>query len=237
MKEKKNNYRELTPAQFKKRINKIKSNYEEALKNVDNLRVIFSEGNTKMGAIPSVSLIPVLDCVNCGICSKSCYDLRNDMIYKQCINSRCVNSAIFHVKPEEYFMQIDTYLTYKYPRAFRWHVGGDIQNDYYFQKMVEIAVKHSKVKFLCFTKNFPVVNRFLNNGGVIPENLYVLFSGWRGLKMDNPHHLPEAHPIFQDGTSAPQGTKLCTGNCTECLFQNKLCFNIKRGGAVGFLAH
>lgn len=67
---------------MKNRLSKAQAAYENALENVENLHVKISEGNNKLGAIPSVSLIPVMDCGNCAICAKSCYDLRNDMIYK-----------------------------------------------------------------------------------------------------------------------------------------------------------
>lgn len=84
---------------------------------------------------------------------------------------------------------------------------------------------------------FDVCNEYLDEGNVIPENMHILFSGWLGLKMDNRHGFPEAHPIFESGTSAPEGTRLCTGNCTECLKEDRLCWSIGKGQAVGFLAH
>lgn len=103
--------------------------------------------------------------------------------------------------------------------------------------MCEIARKHKDTKFLAFTKMFDVCNEFLDEGNVIPENMHILFSGWLGLKMDNRHGFPEAHPIFESGTSAPEGTLLCTGNCTECLKEDRLCWSIGKGQAIGFLAH
>ena len=68
---------------MKTRLSKAQAAYEYAVENVSDLHVKISDGNTKLGAIPSVSLIPVMDCGNCAICAKSCYDLRNDMIYKE----------------------------------------------------------------------------------------------------------------------------------------------------------
>lgn len=65
---------------MKTRLSKAQAAYEDAVENASDLHVKISEGNTKLGAIPSVSLIPVMDCGNCAICAKSCYDLRNDMI-------------------------------------------------------------------------------------------------------------------------------------------------------------
>lgn len=76
------NYWTLGKKGIESRLTKAQAAYENALENVSDLHVKISEGNSKLGAIPSVSLIPVMDCGNCAICAKSCYDLRNDMIYK-----------------------------------------------------------------------------------------------------------------------------------------------------------
>lgn len=103
--------------------------------------------------------------------------------------------------------------------------------------MCEIARKHKDTKFLAFTKMFDVCNEYLDEGNTIPENMHILFSGWLGLKMDNRHGFPEAHPIFESETSAPEGTLLCTGNCTEFLKEDRLCWSIGKDQAVGFLAH
>lgn len=73
---------------MKTRLSKAQAAYENAVENVSDLHVKISDGNNKLGAIPSVSLIPVMDCGNCAICAKSCYDLRNDFIYKEVIKTR-----------------------------------------------------------------------------------------------------------------------------------------------------
>lgn len=161
---------------MKTRLSKAQAAYENALENVSDLHVKISDGNTKLGAIPSVSLIPVMDCGNCSICSKSCYDLRNDMIYKEVIKTRAINSAIYHEDPERYFKEIDGYLDYRFPRAFRFHIGGDIQDKWYLDKMCEIARKHKDTKFLAFTKMFDVCNEYLDEGNVIPENMHTSYS-------------------------------------------------------------
>ena len=150
------------------RLTKVQTAYENAVENVSDLHVKISEGNSKLGAIPSVSLIPVMDCGNCAICAKSCYDLRNDLIYKEVIKTRAINSAIYHEDPERYFKEIDGYLDYRYPRAFRFHIGGDIQDKWYLDKMCEIARKHKDTKFLAFTKMFDVCNEYLDEGNVSP---------------------------------------------------------------------
>lgn len=233
----KKNYWTLSPQNLNARIAKIKSFLAYCEKDMQNLHVSFSKGNAKLGSIPSVSLLPIIDCGNCGKCKSSCYDLRNDFIYKQTLHARCVNSAILHHRPDYYFAAIDAYLELNFPRAFRWHIGGDIKDEEYLYNMCQIAKKYTNIKFLCFTKMFNLVNEFISKHGSLPENLKLIFSGWLGLDMPNPHNLPTAHPIFSHGTSAPDGTKLCTGNCATCLKDNKLCWNLKKGEAVGFIAH
>ncbi len=233
----KTSYYVLGEQSFKRKINALR-NYTKSIPTIDGLHVRISEGNTKLGNLPSISLLPVIDCGNCSHCAKSCYDLRHDMIYKQGVSARSVNSLIYSADPERYFREIDAWLTFYSPRAFRWHVGGDIKSTKYLTKMVEIAVKHKDIKFLCFTKMFHVVNGYVNNGNAIPSNLKIIFSGWKGLDTTNPYNFPSAHPLFPDGsTSAKDGAKLCTGNCTHCLLENKLCWSLKEGEEIIFPAH
>ena len=222
---------------FKRRI-KVLQDCVGSVLDVDRQHVRISVGNKKLGNIPSISLLPVLDCGNCSHCAKSCYDLRNDMIHNKSRNARAVNSLIYATDPERYFREIDAWLTYSCSRAFRWHVGGDIKSTEYLSSMVKIAVKHKDVKFLCFTKMFHIVNEYVHAGNDIPSNLKIIFSGWKGLDVPNQYKFPSAHPIFPDGsTSAKDGAKLCTGNCSQCLSENRLCWNLKKGEEVIFPAH
>lgn len=219
-------------------VGRMKEARKESLKNVSGIHVSISKGNTKVGAIPSVSLLPVEDCKNCKACMHSCYDLRHDLIYKNVLRQRAANSAICKASMQRYFQEIDAWITCNFPRAFRWHIGGDIGGAEYLDGMVKIANGHPDVLFLAFTKAFSVVNGFLSSGGKIPDNLKIIFSGWIGQKMDNPFNLPTAHPLFSDGTtSAKDGAKLCTGNCTECLREHRLCWYVQAGDEIVFPAH
>ena len=87
-------------------------------------------------------------------------------------------------------------------RFFRFHVSGDIPDAEYFRHMVSIARMNFHCEILCFTKRFSIVNDYLReSGGTLPQNPHVLFSGWKGLEMDNPFRLPEAHVFYRDGTT------------------------------------
>lgn len=145
---------------------------------------------------------------------------------------------IFDTSPARYFREIDAWLTFNYPRAFRWHIGGDIKSSSYLEGMVDIAEKHKDISFLAFTKMFNIINEYLDSGRSLPSNLKIIFSGWTGLDIPNPHNLPSAHPLFADGsTSAKDGAKLCKGNCTECLSKKLLCWSLKPGEEIVFPTH
>ena len=123
-------------------------------------------------------------------------------------------------------------------RFFRWHVSGDIPSIEYLRKMVEIAERNKHCEMLCFTKQYEIINKFLNSGGNIPSNLHLIMSAWQGLPMDNPHNLPEAHVRYRDKTTtAREGAKNCGGNCTECAMTNGGCWTLKNGEQIVFNEH
>lgn len=123
-------------------------------------------------------------------------------------------------------------------RFFRFHVSGDIPDIYYLNHMVDIAERNPHCEILCFTKKYVVVNSYLDAGGIIPKNLHLIFSAWRGLKMENPHGLPEAHVRYRDGTTtAHENAVQCSGNCTECALTEGGCWSLKDGQEVVFDEH
>ena len=234
----KSSYYEFSNAGYTKRLALLKKFRDEALANIDNLHVSVSVENSKMGAIPSVSLLPVFDCGNCRMCSHGCYDLRHDCYTKETNASRARNSVLVEHAPERFWRELRAWITLHYPRAFRFHVGGDIKNADYLRNMCRLAEEFPDIKFLAFTKMFDVVNKEVDEGLVIPSNFHLVFSGWPGLVMHNPHHFSTSHPLFADGaTTAPDGAKLCTGNCTECLRSEGGCWSLGPDEAVVFPAH
>jgi len=212
--------------------------YRKAV-DVKNAHVKLSYGNRKTTAlVPSVSLIPVADCRNCTACSRGCYDVRNDCYLPTVQKSRANNSAIVHEDMERYFEEIESAV--KFLRFFRWHVGGDILNFWYWEHMVYIAKVTPTCEFLVFTKMFAIVNHWLNEGNELPKNLHVIFSDWRGQEMYNPHNLPVSSPLWEDGTTGSYVTEnrfVCPGNCSECAEVNGGCWGAKKGDTILFEAH
>jgi hypothetical protein len=196
-------------------------------------KVTISKGNKKMGAIPSVSLPPIITCAPGCKCAKKCYAAKLCRIYKNVKQSYDTNLECYKQSPTMYFNQIKAAACTT--RFFRWHVSGDIISELYLYDMVRIAQELPGTQFLAFTKRYDIVNRFLNYES-IPDNLHVIFSEWEGMDMDNPHNLPVAHVIFRGSEPDPEW-KICGGNCTECACAGIGCWELKKGEHIAFYEH
>lgn len=183
---------------------------------------IISKGNTKVGKVGNISLTPISSCVGCGhICGKDCYAMRS---YRQYPQVRAAWDANYHQAVENlagYFEDVLKALNKYKGEFFRWHVGGDIISFKYFNMMVRVAVMFPHIKFLCFTKQYTIVNLWSTDSNgwkqqPIPSNLQVVFSAWPGLEMKNPFLFPVAY--MDDGTETRlTGTEIpCAGSCENC---------------------
>ena len=200
------------------------------------MNVKISKGNDKMGAIPSVSLPSGLTCRNDCECCKKCYAKRIERRRPSVRDAYKNNYQVLQAQPDTYWREVEASIMMS--RFFRFHVSGDIPDVYYLNHMIDIAARNPHCEILCFTKKYEIVNSYLNVGGIIPKNLHLVFSAWRGLKMDNPYGLPEAHVRYKDGTTTAQRTaKECGGNCTECAITDGGCWNLKDGEQVVFNEH
>lgn len=194
-----------------------------------------SRGNSKMGEIASVSLPAGVTCRLC-TCIEKCYAKRMENRWKNVFESYANNHSIYVHEPERYWREVEAAIMMS--RYFRFHVSGDIPDQVYFKNMVEIAARNSHCEILCFTKQYHFVNHYLENNTELPQNLHVIFSGWPDLVMENPHHLPEAHVRFRDGsTIAREDAKPCGGNCTECAKTDCGCWTLQKGEQVIFNEH
>lgn len=185
-------------------------------------QIHISNGNSKMGAVPSFSL-------PCGIsCSlearTTCYI---DCYYRKHCEDRFTNvrknardnffSCVHwpewvEEKLNSYFSDPDA------PCLFRIHVGGDFFSACYLNMWIRITKKHPNTKFLAFTKQFDVLTQVLRSGIEIPENFSIVLSAWPG--MDIPQFLKAQFPVawMQDGTEdrVPESAVECNDNCAMC---------------------
>jgi hypothetical protein len=121
-------------------------------------------------------------------------------------------------------------------KYFRWHVSGDIPNAVYFKAMCITAKQCPDTHFLAFTKQYEIVNHYINVFGKIPDNLKIIFSAWGEQQPNNPHNLPVANVIFK-GTEPAPDWKICGGNCTECACRGIGCWELKNGEIIAFYEH
>lgn len=195
-----------------------------------------SPGNKKMGAVPSVSLPAGLTCRKDCACYAKCYARKLERLRPAVRNAYRSNLELLQNDPDTYWREAEAAIMMS--RFFRFHVSGDIPNGNYLRKMVFVALRNPQCQILCFTKKYELVNDFLNDGGVFPKNLHIIMSGWKGITMDNPHNLPEAHVLYRDGTTtARSGAITCSGNCTECAITDGGCWALKNGQQVVFHEH
>ena len=197
--------------------------------------VKISKGNSKLGAIPSVSLPSIKTCRSCACCEK-CYAQKLERLRPSVKNAYEHNLGVLLSDPTTYWREVEASVMMS--RFFRFHVSGDIPNTSYLENMVAVAGRNTHCEILCFTKRYEMVNEFIQKNGELPNNLHMIFSGWVGLDMANPFSLPEAHVRYRDGsTTAREDAIECGGNCTECALTEGGCWNLQKGQQVIFNEH
>lgn len=199
-----------------------------------NKTISISPGNMKMGAIPSVSLPACITCNPNAPCFKKCYAARITRRYKQSRDAYARNLEILNSSPDAYWLQVKA--AAMVARFFRYHVSGDIPNIEYFNSMVELARELPNTNFLAFTKQYQIVNEYINNGGSIPQNLKIIFSNWGAWKCENKFNLPVCEIVFKNETPRDDW-KICGGNCTTCACAGIGCWELKQGETIAIYEH
>jgi hypothetical protein len=199
-----------------------------------NLNVSISQGNSKMGAIPSVSLPACITCNPAAPCFKLCYAAKISRLYKNTAAAYQRNLDILKTDPAAYWLQVKAAAITA--RFFRFHVSGDIPGAEYFAQMVKLAEELPSTNFLAFTKQYTIVNEYISNGGAIPSNLKIIFSNWGAWKCENPYNLPVCEIILKGNDPAPNW-KICGGNCTACACAGIGCWELKNGETIAIYQH
>lgn len=201
---------------------------------MNETRVSISTGNKKMGAIPSVSLPPIITCKNCSTCAKKCYAAKLCRIYPSVKAAYENNLEILKNDRDTYFLQVKAAASMT--RFFRFHVSGDIIDTDYLDRMVKMARELKGTEFLAFTKNYDDVNKYFENHKK-PANLHLIFSlPFTGAEIENPHNLPMAAVILK-GSEPEKNWKVCGGNCSECACRGVGCWELKKGETIAFYEH
>jgi hypothetical protein len=198
------------------------------------IKVSISNGNAKMGAIPSVSLPPVTTCAPGCACAGKCYAAKLCRLRPSVRAAYERNLEALNDDWPAYWAQVRA--AAMCTRFFRFHVSGDIPNAAYFKEMVITARQNPGTEFLAFTKRYDIVNNYLDAFGSLPANLHTIFSAWPGMDMTNPHGLPVAHVVFR-GEQPRDDWKICGGNCTDCACRGVGCWQLQRGEHIAFNEH
>ena len=217
---------------FNEALNQAKADVKAGIVTSVNI----SNGNSKMGAVASVSILPFITCpARCaGTCAEKCYAAKLANLRPAVLKNYANNTALAMLKPDLYWSGIKEAVNGV--RFFRFHVSGDIINGVYFGNMVSIAFANPHCEILCFTKRYEIVNKWIEENGVLPENLHILFSGWNNLKPVNPFELPETN-VFKTENEIRDNWLICGGNCFNCACRGVGCWQAKAGETVAFKLH
>ena len=199
------------------------------------MTVKISPGNGKMGSISSVSLPAGITCRQDCECAVKCYGKKIERLRPTVREAYKHNLDVLRESPEIYWREVEAAIMTS--RFFRFHVSGDIPDEKYLLKMIDIAGRNQHCDILCFTKKYDIVNK-VATVVTIPKNLHIIMSAWRGLQMNNPHNLPEAHVRYRDGTTTARNDAIpCGGNCSECARTEEGCWTLREGEQVVFNEH
>jgi hypothetical protein len=139
------------------------------------------------------------------------------------------NLMVYRGAPTEYFGDIYKIIVKRGYQFFRWHVGGDIPDNYYLANMIRLAYLLPDTKFLAYTKRYEFEwDNFLH----IPKNIVFVMSCWPG------YPLPDNNfPKFwvQNGREyrIPENAVPCPGSCESC----RICWDLKKGESVVIKKH
>ena len=191
-------------------------------------RVSISTSNKKLGPIPSVSLPPVVTCAPDLPCREDCYAVRmmaagfrGGGVPKAWTR----NLRILENHRGDFFDQVQRWLKRNLPAYFRFHIGGDLVDLDYFERLLHVVAVTAPTQHLLFTKRFDLLQAY---AGPIPPRLNIVLSGWPGL--DIPEELRQRFPVawMQDGTEEriPADYVKCPGACWSC----QLCWALTDAG-------
>lgn len=136
------------------------------------MKIHISNGNSKLGNIPSISLPPIKTCGDV-FCAKDCYALNITKRFEHVKEQWEENFAHYTTDRNRYFADIFFWLVRKSPSHFRFHVGGDCPDTWYLGEVYSIARSLPHIKFMMFTKRYSWIAP-----NEVPNNLSILLSMW-----------------------------------------------------------
>lgn len=141
------------------------------------VKLSISSGNVKMGAVPSVSLLPFITCPGrcTGSCSRECYAAKIANLRKSVLEAYARNTALVMDRPEIFWAGVNAAMAGT--RFFRFHVSGDIVNGEYFENLVNACRNNPHCETLVFTKRYEIVNAWMKKNGACRKICTCCFQG------------------------------------------------------------
>ena len=176
----------------------------------DGTRLRISEGNSKLGKVPNLSLPPVTTCRAEAPCAADCYAVKFYRMYPSVKSAWDSNLQFYQEDPDGFFSELILYLAIAKPKRFRLFVGGDFPDEVFFVRIMDVFGSYPDTQVLCFTKRFeyPLY--------IVPLNVNLVLSMWPGLE------IPEIAVDFpcswlSEDERRPLATHIkCVSNCIEC---------------------
>jgi len=190
------------------------------------MKLHISKGNKKMGKIPSSSLRPIKDCINCKECSNKCYAIKAYRQYKRTKKAWDENSKLIRENESKWESGHIKWITKEKPKYFRFNVSGDIISRKHLRLMNRTCKACPSTRFLIFTKSF----KFIKDPKTIAENLTVVLSVFPKMKVpERLKSLPRAyayntHLDYPDNLRRFKDAIECVGGCEFC----GICWDINR---------
>lgn len=166
-----------------------------------------SEGNSKLGQVPSISFDPHLTCDPSWPCAKKCYAKKLAKFRPNVRQNWIANTAFLINDPKGFEREVIAWLMSKSPKLFRWTVGGEWFKPAHAAMVKRIARKAKNTKFFMYTR------RDDYDWKNLPPNLNVFFSYW----IDDHDRKPKQKPWAIISDNKPTLTHhSCNDGCDKC---------------------
>lgn len=174
-----------------------------------------SQGNTKLGRMPNVSLRPVRDCPNCTSCASKCYARKAYRQYPGTRDAWDGNSKDVRGGEDWQSDVTEFLLRRRNPvRFFRVHVAGDFVSRKYAREWADLAREFPETRFLAFTKAFHEIKNV-----DFPPNFQLVYSAFPGMKIPAGQRVAYAgEPADYTGRDRAKAERalVCPGHCDSC---------------------
>lgn len=212
---------------IKKYVQTMSTAVNTARADVKRRHVVFSSENRKIGRVLNVSTAPIVTCGHCAHCSGHCYDIKACLQYPGAMNARANNTAIATMDRVRFFSEIGEKMDRRRKNLYmRFHVGGEIMDMDYLNRMINTAREHgARYKSIwTYTKEHELVNEYVKSHGgnkrCVTDYITVMFSHWYGTEVINPYGFPVFWTVATqedvDRCRADGVTWKCPGNCDIC---------------------